>query len=676
MKKLFSAVQEQEAKVEMRKNVASTEGWGGAFAGHLTGATLTGLAYTGLPVVGAVAGGAANAGAAALVNNYNKKITKEARALNRLIAEAKAKGIESGKLTQKQVDKIQDTLENKSVLLHGIGGIIPFFNIGLTMVNGHDVEESYKKLQFMIKESEKLTRKLERDGVELEVKKDETLENWEYALPTSFGSAAMESYGDEINSFFTPAVTSIEEFDDEGDTPLIVDGGEKTEEAETPEFSSDDITDDKEQAEEMKETVDAAAEEEEASEEESTEGDFGGEESSEETSSEEVTGEGEVADTGEENEPSESKGIDSEAETTTTEEITDSGATDETDKAELSEEESVAQEAYDAYHDLIAMSSKRELSVKDTQKADYAVTRITNFLSSKDIITRRQALEGFETEATSGFEVRMAVASIESALNDVHDNVSLEGFFDIFRKLPKADAINVDRLDTSKGWPTGQMFTVNLKAFKSMPAEIKSNPNITALIKKFLIDSIDFFDTAVEKFNKREVQLEKYRNDLIIMIATGTALTFSTKVKDIPKPNTNLRRDYTGATFGILNKEVDMQVPSMEEIKEIKKLIEVYRTKSNDFERWTNSRGVDAFVPFSTSVLIAYHQNKMINDSRERQTNSVLSDLNDVYSTYTMDEIDDAFNTMVDESYTATCKIAYMINCVDFIYDRLITLCK
>ena len=675
MKKLFSAVQEQEAKIEMRKNVASTEGWGGLFAGHLTGCTLTGLAYTGLPVVGAVAGGAANAGAAALVNNYNKKITKEARNLNRLIAEAKAKGIETGKLTQKQVDKIQDTLENKSVLLHGIGGIIPFFNIGLTMVNGHDIEESYKKLQFMIKESEKLTRKLERDGVELEVKKDETLENWEYALPTSFGSAAMESYGDEINSFFTPAVTSIEEFDDEGDTPLIVNGGEKTEEAETPEFSSDDITDDKKQAEEMKETVDAAAEEE-TSEEESTEGDFGGEEDSDETSGEEVTGEGEAADSGDETEPSESKGIDSGAETTTTEEITDSGATDETDKAELSEEESVAQEAYDAYHDLMAMSSKRELSVKDTQKADYAVTRITNFLSSKDIITRRQALEGFETEATSGFEVRMAVASIESALNDVHDNVSLEGFFDIFRKLPKADAINVDRLDTSKGWPTGQMFTVNLKAFKSMPAEIKSNPNITALIKKFLIDSIDFFDTAVEKFNKREVQLEKYRNDLIIMIATGTALTFSTKVKDIPKPNTNLRRDYTGATFGILNKEVDMQVPSMEEIKEIKKLIEVYRTKSNDFERWTNSRGVDAFVPFSTSVLIAYHQNKMINDSRERQTNSVLSDLNDVYSTYTMDEIDDAFNTMVDESYTATCKIAYMINCVDFIYDRLITLCK
>ena len=175
MKKLFSAVQEQEAKVVMRKNVASTEGWDGLLAGHLTGVTLTGLAYTGLPVVGAVAGGAANAGAAALVNNYNKKITKEARALSRLIAEAKAKGIESGKLTQEQVDKIQDTLENKSVLLHGIGGIIPFFNIGLTTVNGHDVEESYKKLQFMIKESEKLTRKLERDGVELEVKKDETL---------------------------------------------------------------------------------------------------------------------------------------------------------------------------------------------------------------------------------------------------------------------------------------------------------------------------------------------------------------------------------------------------------------------------------------------------------------------------------------------------------------------
>jgi hypothetical protein len=80
MKKLFSAVQEQEAKVEMRKNVASTEGWGGLFAGHLTGCTLTGLAYTGLPVVGEVAGGAVNAGAAALVNNYNKKITKEARA--------------------------------------------------------------------------------------------------------------------------------------------------------------------------------------------------------------------------------------------------------------------------------------------------------------------------------------------------------------------------------------------------------------------------------------------------------------------------------------------------------------------------------------------------------------------------------------------------------------------
>ena len=675
MKKLFSAVQEQEAKVEMRKNVASTEGWVGGISGWLSLATLSALTVIN-PVVAYAATGAANAGAAALVNNYNKKISQEASKLLRLMEEAKQKGIDTGKLSPRDVEKIDNGLENKSVLLNGLGGAIPIVNLFVSISNGSQIQNTYAKLQTLVKESEKLTKKLERDGVKLEFNKNASLEDWEYVLPTSFGSATMESYGDEINSFFTPAVTSIEEFDDEGDTPLIVDGGEKTEEAETPEFSSDDITDDKEQAEEMKETVDAAAEEEEASEEESTEGDLGGEEGSEETSGEEVTGEGEAADSGDETEPSESKGIDSGAETTTTEEITDSGATDETDKAELSEEESVAQEAYDAYHDLIAMSSKRELSVKDTQKADYAVTRITNFLSSKDIITRRQALEGFETEATSGFEVRMAVASIESALNDVHDNVSLEGFFDIFRKLPKADAINVDRLDTSKGWPTGQMFTVNLKAFKSMPAEIKSNPNITALIKKFLIDSIDFFDTAVEKFNKREVQLEKYRNDLIIMIATGTALTFSTKVKDIPKPNTNLRRDYTGATFGILNKEVDMQVPSMEEIKEIKKLIEVYRTKSNDFERWTNSRGVDAFVPFSTSVLIAYHQNKMINDSRERQTNSVLSDLNGVYSTYTMDEIDDAFNTMVDESYTATCKIAYMINCVDFIYDRLITLCK